>query len=183
MRVSQYFPKPYEHSGGNVKVELDLCNYSTKAYPKGATDDDTCMLASKTSLAALKTKLPNLYVDKLNTVPDSGKQRLEKKNEDIDKNIPNTTGQVKKTDCNIKRTETENKTLIVTGFVITAALNTKATEIENKILDVINLTPKAAPNAKLAEVEFKILGISNLATKAALKTKPSEIENKISDTS
>ena len=69
MRVSQYFPKPYEHSGGNVKVELDLCNYSTKAYPKGATNDDTCMLASKTSLAALKTKLPNLYVDKLNTVP------------------------------------------------------------------------------------------------------------------
>ena len=29
--MSQYFPEPYEHSGGNVKVELDLSNYAKTA--------------------------------------------------------------------------------------------------------------------------------------------------------
>ena len=35
--MSQYFPEPYEGSGGNVNVELDLFNQATKADPKGAT--------------------------------------------------------------------------------------------------------------------------------------------------
>ena len=30
-KMSQYFPKSYECSSGNVKVELDLCNFPTKA--------------------------------------------------------------------------------------------------------------------------------------------------------
>ena len=29
--MSQYFPKSHEFSGGNVKVELDLYNFPTKA--------------------------------------------------------------------------------------------------------------------------------------------------------
>ena len=31
IRMSQYFPEPYERFGGNVKVKLDLSNYATKA--------------------------------------------------------------------------------------------------------------------------------------------------------
>ena len=50
--MSQYFPQPYEHSNGNVKVELDLSSYATKA-----------------DLASIKTKEDNLDVDKLKTVP------------------------------------------------------------------------------------------------------------------
>ena len=30
-KMDQYFPKPYNYFGGNVKVELDLSNYATKA--------------------------------------------------------------------------------------------------------------------------------------------------------
>ena len=30
-KMSQYFPKPYDYFGGNVKAELDLSNYATKS--------------------------------------------------------------------------------------------------------------------------------------------------------
>ena len=39
--MNQCFPKPYEPFGGNVKVELDLFNYATKAELKNATGIDT----------------------------------------------------------------------------------------------------------------------------------------------
>ena len=29
--MSQYFPKLHKHYSANIKVELDLCNYETKA--------------------------------------------------------------------------------------------------------------------------------------------------------
>ena len=28
--MSQYFPKPYEHFGGDINVKVDLFNYATK---------------------------------------------------------------------------------------------------------------------------------------------------------
>ena len=43
--MSQYFPKPYECSGGNIKVELDLSNYVTKNDSKTVTGGDTSNLA------------------------------------------------------------------------------------------------------------------------------------------
>ena len=45
--MSQYFHKPYEHSGGNLKVELDLSNYATRADLKKATCVDTSHLATE----------------------------------------------------------------------------------------------------------------------------------------
>ena len=53
--MNQYFPKSYEHSGVNVKVELDVSNYATKTNLKGAASIDTSILASKRDLASLKT--------------------------------------------------------------------------------------------------------------------------------
>ena len=43
--MSEYLPKPYKHFGGNVKVEIDLSNYPTKAELKGARGVDTSNLA------------------------------------------------------------------------------------------------------------------------------------------
>ena len=54
-----------EHSCGTVKVELDLSNYATKTYLKGATGIDT----SKADLAILKTKVDNLDTDKIKADP------------------------------------------------------------------------------------------------------------------
>ena len=38
--MSEYFPEP-KSSGGRVKVELDLCNYSTKTDLRNAAGVDT----------------------------------------------------------------------------------------------------------------------------------------------
>ena len=69
MILYQYFPKPYEHSGGNLKVELDLFNYAIKRNLKGATPADTSNLASKSDLASLKAEVHKIDVDKLKTAP------------------------------------------------------------------------------------------------------------------
>ena len=67
--MNQYVPETFDLSGENVKVELDLSNYATKADLKGATCIDTSTLASETDLVSLKTKLHNLDVDKVEAFP------------------------------------------------------------------------------------------------------------------
>ena len=66
--MSEYFPKP-KSSGVDVKVELDLPNYATKADLKYATVVDTSDFAKKTDLASLKSDVDKLDVDKLKNVP------------------------------------------------------------------------------------------------------------------
>ena len=60
----QYFHELHEHSGGNVKVELNISYYTTKATLKGATVINTPTVVSNTDLFGLKTKVDNLGVDK-----------------------------------------------------------------------------------------------------------------------
>ena len=57
-----YYP-PYKSSSNNIKVELDLTNYATDL--KNITHVDTSSFASKTNLAALKTEVDKIDIDKL----------------------------------------------------------------------------------------------------------------------
>ena len=66
--MSTYYP-PYKSSNQNIKVELDLPNYASKDDVKNITHVDVTSFASKTNLAALKTEVDKLDVDKLKTVP------------------------------------------------------------------------------------------------------------------
>ena len=63
-----YYP-PYKSSSNNIKVKLDLTNYATKTDLKNITHADMSSFASKTNLAALKTKVDKIDVDKLKTTP------------------------------------------------------------------------------------------------------------------
>ena len=56
------------NSGGTLKFELDVPSYATKANLKGVAVIDTSMLASKTDLASLKTKVDDMDVDKSKNV-------------------------------------------------------------------------------------------------------------------
>ena len=67
--MSQFLP-PYNNSGENIKVELDLSNYTTKKDIKDITHVDTGSYALKTNLAVLKTVVDKIDTDKLKTVPD-----------------------------------------------------------------------------------------------------------------
>ena len=58
------FPK-LKSLGGNVKVELDLSNYTTKANSKNATGVYTSYFVKKTDLANLKSDVYRLDIDKI----------------------------------------------------------------------------------------------------------------------
>ena len=59
-KISQYFPKPSDCFGDNIKVELDSSNYATEADLKGATGVNTTNLASKSKTVPVDlSKLSN----------------------------------------------------------------------------------------------------------------------------
>ena len=65
--MSQYFRKPSNHKE-NIKVEIDLSNYTTKKDINDITHIDTSNFALKTNLASLKTEVDKLDIGKLGTV-------------------------------------------------------------------------------------------------------------------
>ena len=54
IKMSQYFPKPYEPFGGDINVKVDLSNYATKASTKFFLHIDTSSFALKSNLSSLK---------------------------------------------------------------------------------------------------------------------------------
>ena len=67
--MGQHFPKTDERTVGNVKVELNLSNYPTKADLKGAIDVGTSKLAVKPDLTRLKAQVNTVDVNRLKIVP------------------------------------------------------------------------------------------------------------------
>ena len=59
IKMSQYFPKPYEPFGGDINVKVDLSNYATKTDIKNISHVDTSSFALKSNLASLKQKKVN----------------------------------------------------------------------------------------------------------------------------
>ena len=181
--MSTYYP-PYKSSSSNVKVELDLTNYATKTDLKNITHVDVSSLASKTNLAALKTEVDKIDVDKLKTAPVD----LAKLTKAVENDL------VKKTDYNTKVTTIETqiagltkntvdnladitklKAIDTNSFVLKTKLASDVTTLENKIDTVDKIIPD----------------ISGLATKTSLtsylqtatfNSKVTEVENKIKAT-
>ena len=69
IKMSQYFPKPYEPFGGDINVKVDLSNYATKTDIKNISQVDTSSFALKTNLANLKIEVDKLDIGKLVPVP------------------------------------------------------------------------------------------------------------------
>ena len=91
-----YYPL-YKSSSSYVKVELDLTNYATKTYLKNIAHIDVSSFASKTNLAAIKTEVDKIDVDKLKTAPTDETKLTNAVENDL----------VKKTDYNTKVTSIE----------------------------------------------------------------------------
>ena len=88
----------------------------------------------------------------LKTTYDTDKSDLEKKISDADKNVPDTSGLVKKkTDFNSKIIEVQDKIPSITGLATNSAL----TAVENKI-PVNGSLKKTDYNTKTAEIENKV---------------------------
>ena len=85
-----YYP-PYKSSSNNIKVKLDLTNYATKTDLKNITHVDVSRFASKTNLAALKTEVDKIDVDKLKITPvDLAKLTNAVENDLVKKTVYNT---------------------------------------------------------------------------------------------
>ena len=88
IKMSQYFPKPYESYGRDINVKVDLSNYATKSNIKNISHVETSNFALKTNLARLKTEVDKLDIDKLVPVPvDLSKLSDVAKNDVVKKDV------------------------------------------------------------------------------------------------
>ena len=158
--MSNYFP-PYNNSSKNIKVELDLSKYATKTDLKNITHVDVSNYASKTNLAALKTEVDKIDIDKLKTVPtDSAKLSNVVKD-----NV------VKKTDYNTKVTSIESQIAGVTKNTLDNLgdiTKLKAVDTSNFLLKTKLTADANTLENKIDTVEKKIPDVSGLATKTSL---------------
>ena len=172
-----YYP-PYKSSSNNIKVELDLTNYATKTDLKNITHVDVSSFASKTNLAALKTEVDKIDVDKLNTTPIDLAKLSNVVKDDV----------VKKTDYNAKVTSIEGQ---IAGFTKNT-IDNLADITKLKAVDTSNFITRTKFSADTNALADKIDGveknISGLATKTSLNSclqtstfnsKVTEVENKI----
>ena len=142
--MSTYYP-PYKSSGQNVKVELDLTNYATKTDLKNITDVDVSSYASKTNLAALKSEVDKIDVDKLKTTPTD----LAKLNNVVKKDV------VKKTDYSAKVTSIKGQIAGITKNTI----DNLADITKLKVVDTINFVTRTKFSADTNALEDKIDGV------------------------
>ena len=127
--MSQYFPKPSSHEE-NIKVKIDLSNYSTKEDTKNITNVNTSNFALKTSLSSLKTEVDKLYIDKLVAIPnDLGKLSKFVKNDVVKKAV-------------YKRLVAKVDNIDTNDFVLKNKYITDKTKLENKIPHTSNLVKK-----------------------------------------
>ena len=68
--MSEYFPKP-KSLGENVKVQLDLSNYSTKENLKNGRRVDTSDFTKKNDLTKLKSDANKFDINKLKNIPSN----------------------------------------------------------------------------------------------------------------
>ena len=136
-----YYP-PYKSSSSNVKVELNLTNYPRITDLKNITHVNVSSFASKTNLAALKTEVDKIDVDKLKTVPvNLGKLTNAVENDLLKKTVYNTkvtsieiqiAGLTKNTVDNLADI-TKLKAIDTNSFVLKTKLASDVTNLENKI--------------------------------------------------
>ena len=180
--MSNYFPT-YNNSSDNIKVELDLSNYATKKDIKDVTNIDASGFVSKTNLAALKTKVDKIDIDKLKTVPGD----LAKLSNVVKNDV------VKKTDYDTKVSNIESQIAGVNKNALESladknTLKTKTVNTSNFVTRTKFSTDTNALDDKIDKVDKKIPDISGLATKTSLtaylqtttfNSKITEVENKI----
>ena len=142
--MTTYYP-PYKNSSNNVKVELALTNYATKTDLKNTTHVDVSSFASKTNLAALKTEVDKIDVDKLKTTPTD----LAKLSNVVKNDV------VKKTDYNAKVTSIEGQIAGITKNTI----DNLADITKLKAVDTSNFVTRTKFSADTNALDDKIDGV------------------------
>ena len=179
--MRQYFPKPYEPSGGDINVRINLSIYATKADLKEAAGINTSNFALKSNLASLKTEVDKLDIDILTPVPVNLSKLSDVVKNDVVKktvydklvekvNNIDTRGSVLKTTYDTGKSYLEKK-------INNGDKNAKVDEIESKIPNITDL----ATNSELTAIENIIPNVSSLVKKTDYDAKILDIENKVTN--
>ena len=159
----QHFLEPYSCFGVNVKVELNLSSYSTKADLKETAKVDRSNLAAKLDLASLKAEVDKIAIGKLKTVfVDVSKLSNEVNNEIVKKKTA------------YDKLAAKGNAIYTSGFVLKTKYDTDKSNLEKKsrtltrkYLMLVGLFKKDH-NAKITEIEGKMPSVTGLATTASL---------------
>ena len=158
-----------------------MANYATKTDLKNIAHVGVSSYASKTNLAALKSEVDKIDVDKLNTTPAD----LAKLSNVVKNDV------VKKTDYSTKVTSTEAQIAGLTKNTVDNLAHItklKAVDTNSFVLKTNLLSEATTLENKIDTVDKKMPGISGLATKTSLNaylqtstfnSKVTEVENKI----
>ena len=161
-----------------------MANYATKDDVKNITHVGVSSYATKTNLAALKSEVDKIDVDKLKTTPTDLSNLSNVVKNDV----------VKKNDYNTKVTSIENQIAGVTKNTIdnlAYITKLKAVDTSNFVLKTKLASDVNTSEDKIDTVDKKIQDISGLATKTSLtsylqtatfNSKVTEVENKIKAT-
>ena len=143
--MSQYFPKKFRNSGGNINIKVGLLKYATKSDIKNISKvgafvevfvDTFWSFVLKTNLASLKTEIDKLDIE--NLVP--ALVDLSKLNDVVKNAVKN--GVVKKAACDKLVTKVIN--IDNSGFVVKLE-----SELEEKFLMLVSLLKKQIKIIKL----------------------------------
>ena len=161
-----------------------MANYAAKDDVKNITHVYVSSYATKTNLAALKSEVDKIDIDKLKTVPTD----LAKLSNIVKNNV------VKKTDYNTKVASIENQIAGVTKNTLDNLgdiTKLKAVDTSNFVLKTKLTSDVTTLENKIDTVDKKIPDVSRLATKSSLTSylqtttfdsKVTEVENKIKAT-
>ena len=154
--MGENFP-PYNNSSKNIKVELDLSNCATKDDVKNITHVGVSSYASKTNLAALKTEVDKIDIDKLKTVPND----LSKLSNVIKHDF------IKKTEYNTLKNKVD--AIDTSGFVSRTKFTTDTNALDNKIDTVEKKIPNVSDFPTKNSVTILIRDLNNRIDKLKIK--------------
>ena len=137
-----------------------MANYTTKDDVKNITHGDVSSYATKTNLAALKTEVDKIGVDKLKTTPTD----LAKLTNAVENDL------VKKTDYNTKVTSIESQIAGITKNTLDNLgdiTKLKAVGTSNFVLKTKLASDVTTLETKIDTVDKKTPDVSELATKSS----------------
>ena len=155
---TQYYPL-YKNNSNNIKVELDLTNYTTKDVDvSSSVPDDLAKLTNIVKNETVKKTdfSSDDYVKKNKFSADTN--ALDNKIDKVDKKIPDVSNLATKSsvtklirDLNDRidkiKIKDYAKKISLSGYMPTSTFNTKSTELENKIKDADIIAKSAVTKA------------------------------------
>ena len=124
--MSQYFPKPNQHFGGDL---VDLSDYATKTDLKNISHVDVSSFPLESNLANLNTEVDKLDINKLTPVPNDLAKVSNVVKNDVVKNTV------------YDKLVAKVNSIDTTGFVLKTTYDTDKSDLQMKISDADKKNP------------------------------------------